>query len=1006
MRGTPVSLGTPPTARHAPFVGRESELDHLRSLYEAATGVGGNGALVMLVGEPGIGKTAICEQLVHHVVRSGGQVLLGHCYDAGSFRPPYQPFVEAFGGYLHDCAFDALSGELVPALAELARIIPAVRERLNVRARPPADPEEDRWRLLQAATDLLYHAAAKYPVLLVLEDLQDADRGTLDLVIYLAHNLSAARILVVGTYRDVAVDRTHPLSAALTELYRANNVARLQVRGLSMDEVHELLAETSQQRVPHPLAELVHRQTDGNPLFVRETLRYVIEEGLVEPRDGALRRVGETPLTGRIPEGLRDAVGKRLSRLRESTNRVLSVASVIGREFELDVLRKVVARAEDELEAALEEASSAAIIQEKSVTGATVVYRFGHAFFRQTLYEEMVAPRRIRLHQQVARAVEDIHRQRLDEHAAELAEHYAFSSDTLDLAKAVHYGEVAARRAADVFAYGEAARHLESALVVQEVADPADNAKRCDLLLALGESLWPAGETTRVVTRMAPDALALAKSLDDQARASRACQLALDAFVLQGANVIGAVPEFISWAEQARAYAAAESVERVKADVALSLVRETETAWQEARLLRAGALALARRLGNQEVLFSSAFWVMGLSAAHHWDERLRLVEESSGWLRDRVSGRTLGVFLWRCGCVMLSNGNRVRAEALWREVEEVAARTHVATVRLLVAQSTATLAIVDGQLEYAVELSRRYVERADALGAPGRGRYFSLLMLHTPLLHVGRAGAWLEALEEFNGPAVAGFARSWVGRVARGLCLAECGRLEEGRALVAPLLDEVGARRDDDETPMEQLVGLLRSAVAFEHRPAARVLLERLASAGHLAMCDWAFPTSIARHLGDASALLGDTSAAHGYYLEGLESAEKINLRPELALIHLRLAELLLADGAEPVRSAALAHLEVAIPELEEMHMQPSLERARALRHAHSPIQLVASEALTAREREIASLIARGLSNRQIAEQLVISQGTVEVHVKHILGKLGFTSRKQVGEWMSAASAG
>ena len=145
--------------------------------------------------------------------------------------------------------------------------------------------------MLQAVTDLLHGVAAQRPLLVVLEDLHDADRGTLDLLLHVSRNLRSARILVVGTYRDVEVDRAHPLSAALTELHRASNVGRLQVRGLSTDEVQQLLAETSQQSVPQPFAELVHRQTEGNPLFVRETLRFVIDAGLVERRDGALRGV-------------------------------------------------------------------------------------------------------------------------------------------------------------------------------------------------------------------------------------------------------------------------------------------------------------------------------------------------------------------------------------------------------------------------------------------------------------------------------------------------------------------------------------------------------------------------------------------------------------------------------------------------------------------------------------------------------------------------------------------
>jgi predicted ATPase len=249
------------------------------------------------------------------------------------------------------------------------------------------------------------------------------------------------------------------LAAALTELHRASNVSRIQLHGLSTDEVKQLLAETSQQAIPQPFAELVQRQTEGNPLFVHETLRFVIDAGLVERRDGALRRVGDQTLAGRIPEGLREAVGKRLSWLSENTNRVLHIAAVIGREFQLDVLRQVIDCPEQELETALEEASAAAILEERWAVGATIMYRFSHAFFRQTLYDEIVAPRRIRLHQQIAFALEEVHARRVGEHAAELAEHFSFYSDALNLAKTVRYGELAAKRAMDVFAYGEAARH-------------------------------------------------------------------------------------------------------------------------------------------------------------------------------------------------------------------------------------------------------------------------------------------------------------------------------------------------------------------------------------------------------------------------------------------------------------------------------------------------------------------------------------------------------------------
>jgi DNA-binding CsgD family transcriptional regulator len=980
------------------FVGREQELRQLQSAF--GTAAKGDGALILLVGEPGIGKTALCDQLCRFVPASGGLALVGHCYEEGSFRPPYQPFVEVFETYLLGLDPDALQSDLGSSAADLARIVPMLREQLQVSPPPPGDPEEDRWRLLQAATDLLRNAAAKQPLVVVLEDLHDADRGTLDLLLYLARHLRGVRILIVATYRDVEVDRAHPLSAALTELHRATNVARLQLHGLSTDEVLRLLAETSQQTISQPFAELVQRQTEGNPLFVRETLRFVIDTGLVEQRDGALRRVGDQSLAGRIPEGLRDAVGKRLSRLSEGTNRVLSVASVIGREFQLDVLRSVLARPEEELEVALEEASASAVIEEHSSVGATITYRFSHAFFRQMLYDEIVAPRRIRLHQQVAGALETMYARRLDEHAAELAEHFSFYSDSLNLAKAVHYGELAAKHAAELFAYGEAARQLDRALVVQDLVDPDAAARRCDLLLTLGEALGPAGETERVIAHIAPDALALAEREGDRRRAYRACRLALDALMEKGAVTSTGLPEFRQWAERIGRYANPDSIERAHADLWLALAWTRQGRRKEARALKMGALALARQHDDPEAAFRAVYNIIHSSAPQHWSERVRLAEEFAEWPRDRVSTRMQSQVLWACGYVLLAEGDRRRAEDLWRQVEGLAHRTHVATPSLFVLQRDAILAIIDGHLDDALARLQRFIQRCDELGASVRGRQLQLTMLLAPALDLGRPEAWLAAFQEyagFAGPA----SRALSFDAARAACLAHVGELEEARRLITPQLDDTVS--SDDEVELVFLGLLLQAAIYVEHRESMQALSARLGVVAHLATGDWIY-TCPARHLGDAAVLMGDRAAARVYYDRALEAAGKIHFRPELALTHLRLAELLVDEGDVP---AVLEHLNVAIPELRDMKMQPALERALALEEefetaaAQLPARQSASDTLTAREREIASLVADGLSNREIAQKLVISEGTVDVHVKHILGKLEFRSRTQVAGWFA-----
>jgi predicted ATPase len=336
-------------------------------------------------------------------------------------------------------------------------------------------------------------------MLVILEDLHDADKGTLEMLSYVSRNLANTRLLIVGTYRDVEVDRTHPLSAALAELRRVSTFGRVLLRGLSAEEVGRMLTGITGEEIPFGLAQAVHNQTEGNPLFVQEVVRYLTEEKLLVRAGGKLVTSDATTIQMSIPEGLRDVIGKRLSNLSDECNRLLSIAAVIGREFRLDVLQKVAAIPEDDLLTSIEEAKNVAIIEERSSVGAAVTYRFAHAFFRTILYEENIAPRRIRLHQQVAKALEEVYANRLQEHAAELAEHFSYSTEVVDLTKAVSYGEMAAQRATNVYEFGEAVRLLQQALKVQEVLDPDDKGKRCDLLISLGKALQQSAQPRRAI---------------------------------------------------------------------------------------------------------------------------------------------------------------------------------------------------------------------------------------------------------------------------------------------------------------------------------------------------------------------------------------------------------------------------------------------------------------------------------------------------------------------------
>lgn len=906
------------------FVGREAELRQLQSAFDGA--MSGQGALMMVMGEPGIGKTALCEQLSTYVTLRGGKTLVGHCYEEGSFSLPYLAFVEALRSYVLTRDAKDLRKELGSGAADVARIVSEIRERLKVKLRPPGNPEEERYRLMQAVTGFLSNAATVQPLLVVLEDLHSADKGTLEMLTHVSRNLTGTRLLIVGTYRDVEVDRAHPLSAALAELRRISTYGRVVLRGLNADEVRRMLENITRQDVPWGIAEAVHHQTEGNPLFVQEVVRYLAEEGLITREQGRWRATRDTPLEMSIPEGLRDVIGKRLNRLSAECNRLLSVAAVIGREFRLKVLQRVAGVAEDELIAALDEAKRAAVVEERSAVAAAVTYRFAHAFFRQTLYEEIIAPRRIRLHQQVAKALEELYASRLEEHAAELAEHFSYSSDPSDLAKAVSYGGMAAHRAMSVYAYGEAVRLFEQAIKVQEVLDPEDKAKQYDLLLALGNVLLLAGEHQRVIDIEAPQALSLAEAIADNMRASRACMLAMGGLTVYGTATL-ASPEAAKWAGLADRYAEPDTVERAWADAMLGIVKRSVLSFSpEGVALISRALDLARRLGDPYTYWMAAgYWLFSVEAPQHDEERMCLAEELAEHSRAGVSVLILGMSLWLVVNVFLQFGQRRRAEDVMGEMQTLAERSGQANLLILTMMNEAILAIWDGRLEEAIAIRRRTLARAEELGIPEFAAVWTTWVLPARV-HLGNAGRALEALLQGGRNVPHNVAAEQVIL----FCLTHLGRYAE----VAEMLERMVVARPgigsaEDEASVWVDITSLEAAVLAGHRQAAELLLRRLAGSSIHTSGLW-LSTCTGRHLGGAAALLGRYEEARKYYQEAIKVCTEMRFRPELALTRLQLAELLLEHYPKE-RAEALEHLDFAVAEFRDMKMQPSLERA--IRH-------------------------------------------------------------------------
>jgi predicted ATPase len=455
--------------RHSPFVGREAELGSLRSAFDDAHAA--RSRIVLLSGEPGIGKTRTALEAVGEAQRGGMHVLRGHCRE-GEARPPLAPWVQVVRAYLgngepHDAAVVA---DLAPVVSEIRACLPDLR--------PPLEPSAARRRLFEAMGTLLANAASRRPLLLVLEDLHAADATSLRLLASLPSTLSGARVLVLGTYRDTELRRGHALATVLAELAQAPGTQRIRLGGLSDVEVRGLI-ERLVRGASAELSTAAVQRSEGNPLFVHELVRLVASAA---GGDGRVLRV---------PESVRDLIGRRLDTLSPECNGLLGLAAVLGPRFDARTLAALAetppARTRQVLEAA---ADAHVLVARPPPTGR---YAFAHDLFRGVLYEEMETERRLAAHRRVAALAE--HRAGPSAQRVLTLAHHLFAGARAgaDLAKAIAYSRRAAALALSQLAYEDAALHYERALEMLELGAAADP-ERCKLLLDRGDALVRAGD--------------------------------------------------------------------------------------------------------------------------------------------------------------------------------------------------------------------------------------------------------------------------------------------------------------------------------------------------------------------------------------------------------------------------------------------------------------------------------------------------------------------------------
>ncbi len=455
-----------------PYVGREREREVLAGRIAAACD--GTGGLVLVSGEPGIGKT----RLTHEVCAQFDDVmvLFGGCHDGDVVA--YAPFTEAITDWARRSPLDGVRDALGPDAAVIARIAPAIREALPDVGEPrPVPADAETARLHDAVGQLVTRLAAASPIVLVVDDLHWADEATVGMLRALARVAARTRTTIVGTYRETDLDRRHPFAAALPLLQREVEPTRIALDGLGADDVRALLERLSGHDVPPEFARLLASETDGNPFFLRETLLHLVDEGRLREENGVwVAAPGDLG----IPAGVRDVIGRRLSRLSPDANKLLTAGALFEVAFPLTIAAAVTKIDEDDALDAIDEALEARIVV---ASGEFDHYAFTHALFRHTLVEELNPSRQVRMHRAIAEAIEKDLRGTPDPAtAATLARHYLHSAAMPGAERGVPYALAVADDAAARYARHEELAALRTATELLEDGD--DRAVEVDCRIA------------------------------------------------------------------------------------------------------------------------------------------------------------------------------------------------------------------------------------------------------------------------------------------------------------------------------------------------------------------------------------------------------------------------------------------------------------------------------------------------------------------------------------------
>ncbi len=965
----------PKSGTGTPFIGRAQEMARITVAFDGA--IDGRGGLVMLAGEPGIGKTRVTEELTHVAVDRDTQVIRGACYEGGN-APPYWPWTQAIRSLLTEPS-EAIMVALDSGAAVIAEIFPDIKNIVpNLEKAPEVDPEQARFRLFDTVASFLRETAASQPLVIVLDDLHWADRSSLDLLEFVAREVSTASMLLVGSYRDTELSRQHPLSATLGTLARVRQFQRIPLRGLERNDVGRLVEAVGDIAVPVELIEEIHDRTEGNPFFIAEVVRDLSREATERGRD--IDMVGSF----RIPEGVREAVGIRLNQLSEECNQTLRSAAVIGREFDFALLAAVSEElSENALLDAINDALRASVIRD--LHGPDERYEFTHALIQQTLADELSTSQQTRLHAEIVSAIERLHGDDLEDHSAELAYHCEEAGSAVAAEKVIRYALVAGERALATFAWEEALGYFERGLIAKKgQAMDADNAA---LLFGLARAQTRTLERYRI-----HEAVETVRPAFDYCVASgdvpRAMEIASYAFYSEiGVGKTELLAEALQLVPSDSHQAG-----RLLARYGGTLSRELGT-FETAMEALGQALAIAQR-ENDTVLESSILTSM---ADTHWMIRIDPKECLEYSLRAIAQGNIISQIQhdhsghWWAAVALIALGD---LEEAWPHATSQLETAEQLGIRFRIAQAlhvNEVLAHFQGSWETARDFSDRGLaaDHRDARLVANRAA------LEYELGDFGQGDAYVERLVETMRLSPPGTTLEYsIAPLAIGMAARITGMTRQ-----FDVAEEAANTALSSSSALSFFTQLTRTGMAL-------IAVERgdvAAAREHYdALRSWQITLSplnlVCGHrvLGLLAQTMSRLDDAVTHFEDSLSFCRNAGARPELAWTSFDCADALLQRDEIGDRFRAVSLVDQALTISTELGMRPLMERAVLLQEKARLLPAGKPEypaGLTRREVEVLHLVASGKSNAEISEELVLSVRTVERHISNIYGKTGSSGR-------------